>query len=56
MFDKTEYNRKYRKSHYKRYNIDFDIEKDKEIIEFLETLPNRKAFIIEAIKKAKGED
>lgn len=50
-FDKNAYNLKYRHTHYKRYNIDFDVEKDKDVIEFLEALPNRKAFIIALIRK-----
>ena len=46
-----DYKREYNKRKYKDFKIQLDKEKDKDVIEYLFSLPNKKAFIVDLVRK-----
>lgn len=50
-FDRVAYKREYNKKHYKDLNLQFDVEKDKDIIDFLWKQDNKKQYIVSLLRK-----
>lgn len=51
-FNQAEYINDYKKDHYKNYSFRFNLESEKEIIDFLEKQENKKKFVKDLILEA----
>ncbi len=48
--EKYKYQKKYAKKNVKKLNIDLNINTDKDVIDFLDTLPNKRQFLLTLIR------
>lgn len=55
-FNFVDYKREYNKRMYKDIQIQLNREKDKDVIDFLFSLPNKKQFIVDLVRKYMEEN